>query len=350
MLKRLQQKWGVSNSQFLLILCVFAITGTSTAYITKAITTWVGFTEDTSWLWRFLLRLAILIFGYQVILLMVAFLFGQFPFFWRYEKKLLRWVSGRRFQVPGEMASALPPFPKGEHELTAIQHRASNTLHLQSQTCPPLQISNLSAVADLKPVRRGGSQMVRIAIFASGAGSNARKIIDHFKNHSSIGIALIASNKPGAGVLNIAESENIPSLIIEKERFFRGDAYVSELRERNIQWIILAGFLWKIPTSLIHAFPGKIINIHPALLPKYGGKGMYGHFVHEAVIEAKEKESGITIHYVDEQFDHGKHILQLTCPVDETDTPETLAKKVLVLEHKYYPEVIAQLITGSTRT
>jgi formyltetrahydrofolate-dependent phosphoribosylglycinamide formyltransferase len=328
MLKRLQQKWGVSNSQFLLILCVFAITGTSTAYITKAITTWVGFTEDTSWLWRFLLRLAILMFGYQAILLLVAFLFGQFPFFWRYEKKILKRIG---IKVEGVRSKA-----EGGNQ--------------KSQTWPPWQISNLSAVADLKPVRRGGSQMVRIAIFASGAGSNARKIIDHFKNHSSIGIALIASNKPGAGVLNIAESENIPSLIIEKERFFRGDAYVSELRERNIQWIILAGFLWKIPTSLIHAFPGKIINIHPALLPKYGGKGMYGHFVHEAVIEAKEKESGITIHYVDEQFDHGKHILQLTCPVDETDTPETLAKKVLVLEHKYYPEVIAQLITGSTRT
>lgn len=317
MLKQLQQKWGVSNSQFLLILCVFAITGTSTAYITKAITTWVGFTEETFWLWRFLLRLVILIFGYQVILLMVAFLFGQFPFFWRYEKKILKRIG---IKVEGVRSKAEGDNPQSQTRL------------------PDGQVSNLKL------------QMVRIAIFASGAGSNALKIIDHFKNHSSIGIALIASNKPGAGVLNIAESENIPSLIIEKERFFRGDAYVSELKERNIQWIILAGFLWKIPTSLIHAFPGKIINIHPALLPKYGGKGMYGHFVHEAVIEAKEKESGITIHYVDEQFDHGKHILQLTCPVDETDTPETLAKKVLVLEHKYYPEVIAQLITESTRT
>ncbi len=191
--------------------------------------------------------------------------------------------------------------------------------------------------------------MVHIAIFASGTGSNALKIIDHFRNHSSISIALVASNKPGAGVLDIAERKNIPSLIIEKERFFRGDGYVSELKRRNIQWIILAGFLWKIPTSLIQAFPGKIINIHPALLPKYGGKGMYGHFVHEAVIEAKEKESGITIHYVDEEFDHGKHILQLTCPVEDTDTPETLAKKIQVLEHKHYPEVIARLINENLK-
>ena len=332
MLRQLQQKWGVSNSRFFLILCVFAVTGTSTAYITKVITTWVGFTEDTFWLWIFLLRLAILIFGYQAILLMVAFLFGQFSFFWRYEKKILRWVSGRRLQASGEMVSALPPFRKRQHQPSSAQHRASNTSH------PQFQIQNPKL------------QMVRIAIFASGTGSNARKITDHFRKHPSIGVALIVSNKPGAGVLNIAESENIPSLIIEKERFFRWDGYVSELKDRNIQWIILAGFLWKIPTSLIHAFPGKIINIHPALLPKYGGKGMYGHFVHEAVIKAREKESGITIHYVDEQFDHGKHILQLTCPVDETDTPETLAKKVQVLEHAHYPGVIAQLITGSTET
>jgi phosphoribosylglycinamide formyltransferase-1 len=190
-------------------------------------------------------------------------------------------------------------------------------------------------------------QMVHIAIFASGTGSNAQKIIDHFRNDPLVMISLVISNKPGAGVLNIAQRENIPSLIIEKERFFRGDGYVSVLKERNIQWIILAGFLWKIPTSLIHAFPGRIINIHPALLPKYGGKGMYGHFVHEAVIGAKEKESGITIHYVDEQFDHGKHILQLTCPVDEADTPETLAKKIQVLEHKHYPEVIARLVNDN---
>ncbi len=326
MLKRLQQKWGVSGSQFIVILCVFAITGTGTAWITKVITTWVGFTDETFWLWRLLLRLAMLIFGYQAILLTVAFFFGQFPFFWKYEKKILKRISGRRFQVSGEMAPALPPFPKGGHEPSDTQHRASGTSHSQ------FQISNLKL------------QMVRIAIFASGTGSNAQQIINHFRGHFTIAVALIASNKPGAGVLDIAEKENIPSIIIEKERFFRGDSYINELTAGNIQWIILAGFLWKVPASLIKAFPGRIINIHPALLPKYGGKGMYGHFVHEAVIAAKEKESGITIHYVDEQFDHGKPVLQVTCPVTETDTPETLAKKIQVLEHRHYPEVIAQLI------
>ena len=334
MFRQLQQKWGVGNSQFLLILCVFAITGTSTAYITKVITTWVGFTEDTFWLWRFLLRVAILIFGYQFILLMIAFLFGQFPFFWKYEKKILKRLGfsiGREKEKPGTN--------KGYHN-----HKKAGS----SKNMLPAQINAMRSNTALYPETQVPESTTGIAIFASGAGSNARRIIDHFRNHSSIGIVLIASNKPGAGALDIAERENIPSLIIEKERFFRGDGYVDELKRRNIQWIILAGFLWKIPSSLIHAFPGRIVNIHPALLPKYGGKGMYGHFVHEAVIEAREKESGITIHYVDEQFDHGKHIFQFTCPVDETDTPETLSKKVQMLEHKYYPEVIAQLINKNT--
>ncbi|MBX2922016.1 MAG: phosphoribosylglycinamide formyltransferase [Chitinophagaceae bacterium] len=212
-----------------------------------------------------------------------------------------------------------------------------------------------SAVSDetsnLKPVRRGGSQIsnlksVHLALFASGAGSNAQKIINYFRDHPAIKVTLIVSNKPQAGVLQIAQRENIASLIIERENFFRGDGYTGELKALDIHWIILAGFLWKVPLSLIQAFPGKIINIHPALLPKYGGKGMYGHFVHEAVIAAGEKESGITIHYVDEQFDHGQHILQATCPVEPGDTPDILAKKVQVLEHKHYPEIIEKLISA----
>ncbi|HRN57243.1 MAG TPA: phosphoribosylglycinamide formyltransferase [Agriterribacter sp.] len=318
MLKRLQQKWGVSGAQFIIILCVFAITGTGTAWITKVITTWVGFTDETFWLWRLLLRLAMLIFGYQFILLTVAFFFGQFPFFWEYEKKILRWMGIK---------------------MEGVGNKAEGGSQQAQTRLPHGQISG-------QPHRRAGltSQMVRIAIFASGTGSNAQRIIDHFRRHPSIAVALIASNKPDAGVLNIAEKENIPSLIIEKERFFRGDGYINELGSGGIQWIILAGFLWKVPVSLIHAFPGRIINIHPALLPKYGGKGMYGHFVHEAVIEAKEKESGVTIHYVDEQFDHGRHILQVTCPVEPGDTAESLAKRIQALEHKHYPEAIARLI------
>ena len=190
--------------------------------------------------------------------------------------------------------------------------------------------------------------MYKIAIFASGAGSNAQKIIDHFHSQKAsvaiAEIALIVCNKPNAGVLAIAESENIPSIIIDKEQFFRGNGYIDELREYEIDFIVLAGFLWKIPLSLIKAYPDKIINIHPALLPNYGGKGMYGANVHGAVIANKEKESGISIHYVDEHYDHGDLIFQKRCPVYESDTADTLAQRIHALEHEHYPLVIEKLL------
>jgi len=192
--------------------------------------------------------------------------------------------------------------------------------------------------------------MKQIAIFSSGTGSNAKKIIDHLASLNEKGIStpvvsLIVCNKPEAGVLKIAEDNNIPTLLIEKEKFFRGNAYIDELKDNDIDFIVLAGFLWKIPAPLIKAFHGKMINIHPALLPKYGGKGMYGNFVHEAVIANKEKESGITIHYVDEVYDHGQIVLQATCLLEENETPEKLAKKVQVLEHRHFPPAVALLIT-----
>ena len=192
--------------------------------------------------------------------------------------------------------------------------------------------------------------MKRIAIFSSGTGSNAKKIIDHLeslkdKAVSTAIVSLIVCNKPEAGVLKIAEENNIPTLLIEKEKFFRGNAYIDALKPAGVDFIVLAGFLWKIPVALIRAFHEEMINIHPALLPKYGGKGMYGNFVHEAVIANKEKESGITIHYVDEVYDHGQIILQATCLVAEDETPESLAKKVQVLEHRHFPPAVALLTT-----
>jgi len=182
--------------------------------------------------------------------------------------------------------------------------------------------------------------MKQIAIFSSGAGSNAKKVIDHLaalqaKGNSTAVVSVIVCNKPEAGVLKIAAENNIPVLIIEKEKFFRGNAYTDEIKAAGIDFIVLAGFLWKIPVALIKSFHRKMINIHPALLPKFGGKGMYGSFVHEAVIANKEIESGITIHYVDEVYDNGQIILQATCLVAENDTPETLAKKVQSLEHSH---------------
>ena len=191
--------------------------------------------------------------------------------------------------------------------------------------------------------------VIRIAIFASGAGSNAQKIIDHFKNSDHRIISLIVCNKPGAGVLSIAEKENIPSLLIDKEKFFRGNAYTDELKQAGIDFIVLAGFLWKVPDALIQAYPGKIINIHPALLPNYGGKGMYGNFVHEAVIAAGEKESGITIHYVDGHYDNGDIIFQARCAVSKNDTPATLANRIHQLEHEHYPQVIENLLSKKTK-
>jgi phosphoribosylglycinamide formyltransferase-1 len=186
--------------------------------------------------------------------------------------------------------------------------------------------------------------MKQVAIFASGAGSNAKRIIEYFRHHPDIRISLIVSNKPGAGVLSIAERERIPLLLIEKEQFFRANAYVDELRERGIDFLVLAGFLWKIPADLVKAYKGRIVNIHPALLPKYGGKGMYGEHVHQAVIAAKEKESGITIHYVDELYDHGQVIFQASCPVEAGDTPEMLAEKIHALEHEHFPRVLEEVI------
>ena len=186
--------------------------------------------------------------------------------------------------------------------------------------------------------------MTRIAIFASGAGSNAAKIIEYFSNSDTTIVALIACNKPEAGVLHIAAEAKIPTLIIEKERFFRGDGYLPELEQYRISFIVLAGFLWKIPDRLISRYPEAIINIHPALLPKHGGKGMYGMKVHEAVIAAGEKESGITIHYVDGHYDNGDVIFQQRCEVAPDDTPELLAARIHELEHQHFPHVIEQVI------
>lgn len=185
---------------------------------------------------------------------------------------------------------------------------------------------------------------LRLAVFASGTGSNAEKLIQYFKTSELAQVTLIVCNKAGAGVLAIAEKEGVLSIIIEKETFFRGDGYVPYLKEHAIDFIVLAGFLWKMPQSLIDAYPRRIVNIHPALLPKYGGKGMYGQYVHEAVLNAGEVESGITIHYVDEHYDSGDIIFQTACPILPGDKPGDIAQRIHHLEHAYYPKVIEDLL------
>ncbi|TXI69096.1 MAG: phosphoribosylglycinamide formyltransferase [Cyclobacteriaceae bacterium] len=187
----------------------------------------------------------------------------------------------------------------------------------------------------------------RIAIFISGGGSNAEKIINHFQNHQSIKVVLLLSNNPDAYGLQRAARYNIATLVFNKMQFRESDEIVSVLKAAGVTHIVLAGFLWLIPQNLIEAFPGRIINIHPALLPKFGGKGMYGMRVHEAVHEAGENETGITIHEVNAHYDEGKVLAQQKCRIEKSDSPEQIAAKVQHLEHQYYPMIIEKWITTS---
>ena len=184
-----------------------------------------------------------------------------------------------------------------------------------------------------------------IAIFASGRGSNAQAIIDHFKGHPSIKVALIVTNKKDAGVIQIAKENRIPFDIVSPAELNNEEELLDMLEIYDIDLIVLAGFLLLIPAFLVKAYPNKIINIHPALLPKHGGKGMYGTHVHTAVLDDKETESGITIHYVNEHYDEGQYIAQFRCHVEPSDTVETLAARIHQLEHKHYPIEIEKLLS-----
>lgn len=181
---------------------------------------------------------------------------------------------------------------------------------------------------------------INICVFASGAGSNARKIWDYFNNHPYIHLSLIISNKPNAPVLQMATLYNIPTATICRKDFLQPANLLKLLKHHAIDMIVLAGFLWLLPKELIASYPEKIINIHPSLLPKFGGKGMYGMNVHRAVKNSGEKESGITIHFVNEEYDKGSIIFQYSCPIETADTPETISKKVQALEHLHFPKVL----------
>lgn len=286
MLKKLQRKWNVNATDFFWIMICFAVTGTTTAWVSKAITGWMDIAKYSFGWWA--LKIGVLLIGYQVFLLFFGFCFGRFWFFWRYEKKLL---------------ARLGILPKKKKQ-------------------------------------------TRLAIFASGAGSNAKKIIEHFQNHHAIKVSLVVCNKQDAGVLAVARDHNIDLLLIKKTDLTNG-LLQERLREKKINWIILAGFLLKIPTDIIKTYPNKIINIHPALLPAYGGEGMYGQRVHDAVIANKESQSGISIHYVDAIYDHGEIIARHFCPVDEKDTSASLAKKIHELEHQHFAPTIETLIENA---
>jgi len=294
MFQKLKERWKVNGLNLALIITTFALGGSLCAYAGRKLV--MAMHIDKTSVGGLILYIILITLLWPLAVLLVSYPLGQFAFFKKYITRIFKRIGRRQTVFTG--------------------HDGSNRLTRKN----------------------------RIAIFASGAGSNAQQIIDHFRDSSNIEIKLIVCNKPNAGVLAIAEKENIPSLLIEKDRFFNGDHYLPELQKNNIDLIVLAGFLWKVPAALIKAYPKKIVNIHPALLPKYGGKGMFGTHVHNAVISNKETESGISIHYVDEIYDHGAVIFQASCAVDAGDTPETLAQKIHVLEHLHYPKTIAGLL------
>jgi formyltetrahydrofolate-dependent phosphoribosylglycinamide formyltransferase len=285
MFEKLKQRWKVNGLNLVLIIATFALGGSLCGYAGRKLLMLAGLEKGALWIVLYVVLITLL---WPVCVLLISIPLGQFAFFKRYLVKVWRKMSG------------------------------SNNKNEQPVT--------------------------RVAIFASGAGSNAKQIIKYFDSSENIKISLIICNKPDAGVFKVAEQAGIRSLLIERDKFFNGDNYLPELKKNKIDFIVLAGFLWKMPTVLIQAFPKKIINIHPALLPKYGGKGMYGTKVHEAVIAGADKESGISIHYVDEIYDHGEIIFQATCEVTENDTAALLAQKIHVLEHENYPLVIAEIL------
>lgn len=298
MLNNLKARWKVNGVNLVLILTTFALGGSLCGYLGRKILLLTNLDKGIVWVILYIILVTLL---WPVCVILISIPLGQFKFFKNYIIKIGKKMSGSREAIA-----------------------KTNT--------------------------------TRLAVFASGTGTNAQKIIEEarasLKADKKIGfeVALIVCNKPGAGVLDIARREGIATLVIEKENFFGGDHYLAKLKQHRIELIVLAGFLWKLPPALIQAYPSRIINIHPALLPKYGGKGMYGEKVHQAVIEGRDPESGITIHYVDEIYDHGQVIFQAKCPVTSSDTAATLAKKIHQLEHEHYPTVITQVIEKQIRS
>ena len=293
-IQSLQEKWKVGSGQFWLIIITFALGGSLSgrlcSYLLKLV-----FLEKNWAFWLVYPLFLTILWPFSVIF--VSLFTGQFRFF----KGYLSRVGSR------------------------------------------LLGSGLAADADAAPAT-ASSAPIHIAIFASGAGTNARKIIEYFENKGlRIKVSLIVCNVPGAGVLEIAKEKGIPSLIINKSEF-AANGYVESLQNADINFIVLAGFLWKVPEVLVKAYPKAIINIHPALLPNYGGKGMYGARVHEAVIAEGEKESGITIHWVNEHYDEGAIIFQAKCSIDASDTADTLANKIHALEHAHFAPTIEKLL------
>ncbi|MEO7763493.1 MAG: formyltransferase family protein [Ferruginibacter sp.] len=345
MLKKLQAHWKVNGINLVLIITTFALGGSLCGYAGRKILLLTNLEKGAAWIVLYILLITLL---WPVCVILISLPLGQFAFFKRYLGKVWKKMSGKRADKTKEQDIVrIAIFASGagsnaEKIITSppaplLKERDEAKTEANKETSPPSPL--LEERGDAKTETSPPSPLLEER---GDANTEANK--------RGYTVALIVCNKPGAGVLTIAEKNNIPALLIEKERFFYGDNYLPELQKHKIDFIVLAGFLWKIPIPVIKAYPKKIINIHPALLPKYGGKGMYGNKVHQAVIAAKENESGISVHYVDELYDHGEIIFQGKCPVTANDTAESLAQKIHVLEHAHYPRLIADLIQKQNRS
>ena len=305
-IKKLQEKWGLAPVQFWLVILTFALGGSLSGRLCSFLLK-MAFSEKNWAFWLVYPIVLTILWPFSV--LFVSLLTGQFRFF-----------KGYLGRVGAKLVGGLGA-----------------------------GVSSTSGAG----ASGSGATPIHVAIFASGAGSNARKIIEYFENQSisefttkstrPIKVSLIVCNVPTAGVLEIAKEKGIPTLLINKTEF-AASGYVESLKNADIDFIVLAGFLWKVPEVLVNAFPKAIVNIHPALLPNYGGKGMYGARVHEAVIAAGESKSGITIHWVDANYDEGDIIFQAECTIESGDTPEVLAQKIHALEHQHFAPVIEKLL------
>jgi formyltetrahydrofolate-dependent phosphoribosylglycinamide formyltransferase len=302
-IQKLREKWGLAPVQFWLVILTFALGGSLSGRLCSFLLK-MAFSEKNWAFWLVYPLVLTILWPFSV--LFVSLLTGQFRFFKGYlgrvGAKLVGGIGAGAVAAGGGSVAAGGTDGRGD-------------------TGAP----------------------IHVAIFASGAGSNARKIIEYFENQYVIKVSLIVCNVPTAGVLEIAKEKGIPTLLINKTEF-AASGYVESLRNSDIDFIVLAGFLWKVPEVLVKAYPKAIINIHPALLPNYGGKGMYGSRVHEAVIAAGESKSGITIHWVDENYDEGDIIFQAECTIAAGDTPEILAQKIHALEHQHFAPVIEKLL------
>ena len=317
MLKKLKAHWKVNSINLVLIITTFALGGSLCGYTGRKLLLLTNLEKGIAWFILYILLVTLL---WPLCVILISIPLGQFSFFKRYLFKVWKKLTGNKKKTLIRVAI----FASGT---------GSNAEKIITSSPALLQREKGEVEIEAKSVTTSSPALLQRE---KGEAENKAK--------ADWEVALIVCNKPGAGVLSIAAKHNTPTLLIEKENFFNGDNYLTELYKHQIDFIVLAGFLWKMPMSLIEAYPKKIINIHPALLPKYGGKGMYGSKVHEAVIAAGEKESGITIHYVDELYDHGEIIFQATCNVANDETPETLAQKIHALEHAHYPAVTASLL------